>query len=144
LIDEAVGQVIDWLQNQGLDDQTDIFFTTDHGELQGDFGLMFKGPYHIDALMRLPLIWRPAPSAGTPSAVVTRPVGHVDLAKTFCDIADIPVPHYCEGLPLPLSEQAAAQQSRNLGFDRMGFGTRADRYAPEKLVSQRWVAHHGV
>lgn len=114
LIDEAVGQVIDWLQNQGLDDQTDIFFTTDHGELQGDFGLMFKGPYHIDALMRLPLIWRPAPSAGTPSAVVTRPVGHVDLAKTFCDIADIPVPHYCEGLPLPLSEQAAAQQSRNL------------------------------
>ena len=23
-------------------------FTTDHGELQGDFGLLFKGPYHVD------------------------------------------------------------------------------------------------
>ena len=36
-------------------------FTTDHGELQGDFGLLFKGPYHVDGLMRLPLVWRPAP-----------------------------------------------------------------------------------
>ncbi len=38
-----------------------MVFTTDHGELQGDFGLLFKGPYHVDALMRLPLVWRPAP-----------------------------------------------------------------------------------
>ena len=48
-------------------------FTTDHGELQGDFGLLFKGPYHVDALMRLPLVWRPAPSAGVAPAVVTAP-----------------------------------------------------------------------
>ena len=32
--------------------------TTDHGELGGDFGLLFKGPYHVDGLMRLPLVWR--------------------------------------------------------------------------------------
>ena len=65
-----------------------MIFTTDHGELQGDFGLLFKGPYHVDALMRLPLIWRPAPSAGVaPGAVVTRPVGLVDLAPTFSTIA---------------------------------------------------------
>ena len=37
-----------------------MIFTTDHGELQGDFGLLFKGPYHVDGLMRLPLIWKPA------------------------------------------------------------------------------------
>ena len=48
----------------GWDDDTDVFFTTDHGELQGDYGLLFKGPFHTDALMRLPLVWRPAPSAG--------------------------------------------------------------------------------
>ena len=45
-------------------DDTDVIFTTDHGELQGDFGLVYKGPFHVDALMRLPLIWRPAPSSG--------------------------------------------------------------------------------
>ncbi len=49
---------------RGWDDDVDVIFTTDHGELQGDFGLLFKGPYHVDGLMRLPLVWRPAPSAG--------------------------------------------------------------------------------
>ncbi len=49
---------------RGWTDDVDVIFTTDHGELQGDFGLLFKGPYHVDGLMRLPLVWRPAPSCG--------------------------------------------------------------------------------
>ena len=58
-----------------------MVFTTDHGELQGDFGLLFKGPYHVDGLMRLPLVWRPAPRAAATPSVVTRPVGDIsDLA----------------------------------------------------------------
>ncbi len=63
LIDEALGRVLASIAARGWDDDTDIIFTTDHGELQGDFGLLFKGPYHVDSLMRLPLVWRPAPVA---------------------------------------------------------------------------------
>ena len=81
--------MLDRIAERGWDDDLDVFFTTDHGELQGDFGLLFKGPYHVDALMRLPLVWRPAPSTPQPPAVVTRPVGLVDLAPTFCAIAGI-------------------------------------------------------
>ena len=86
LIDEALGRVLAAIAARGWADDLDVVFTTDHGELQGDFGLLFKGPYHVDGLMRLPLIWRPAPSAGVAPAVVTRPVGLVDLAPTFCAI----------------------------------------------------------
>src|SRR5690606_16315120 len=57
LIDEAVGRVLAAIEARGWGDDVDVIFTTDHGELQGDFGLLFKGPYHVDALMRLPLIW---------------------------------------------------------------------------------------
>ena len=64
LIDEALGRVLDAIAARGWADDVDVVFTTDHGELQGDFGLLFKGPYHVDGLMRLPLVWRPAPSAG--------------------------------------------------------------------------------
>ncbi len=64
LIDEALGRVLAPIAGAGWGDDVDVVFTTDHGELQGDFGLLFKGPYHVDGLMRLPLIWRPAPSAG--------------------------------------------------------------------------------
>ena len=75
LIDEACGRVLATVAARGELDHTDVVFTTDHGELQGDFGLLYKGPYHTDALMRLPFVWRPAPSAGIAPAVVERPGG---------------------------------------------------------------------
>jgi arylsulfatase A-like enzyme len=107
LIDEAVGRVMAAVAARGWADDLDVVFTTDHGELQGDFGLLFKGPYHVDALMRLPLVWRPAPSAGGAPAVVTRPVGLVDLAPTFCVIAGLPAAPWMEGAPLPPDDAAA-------------------------------------
>lgn len=112
LIDEAIGRVLDHLAAQGRLETTDIFFTTDHGELQGDYGLLFKGAYHCDALMRLPLIWAPAPSTRPASAEVTEPVGHVDLAATFCDVAGIECPDWVEGRSLPPSDAVAKAQGR--------------------------------
>jgi arylsulfatase A-like enzyme len=121
LIDEAVGRILHRVGERGWGDDTDVLFTTDHGELQGDFGLLFKGPYHVDALMRLPLIWRPAPSAGGADgagagagacAEVTDPVGLVDLAPTFCAIAGVPVPDWMDGSPLPRSPAEAHDQQR--------------------------------
>jgi len=114
LIDEACGRVVDFLAARDWLADTDIFFTTDHGELQGDFGLLFKGPYHIDALMRLPFIWQPAASAAVPPAEVFRPVGHIDLAATFCHVAGIETPDYCEGSMLPRSEDEAQAQGREM------------------------------
>jgi arylsulfatase A-like enzyme len=112
LIDEACGRVLECLDARGWLAGTDVLFTTDHGELQGDFGLLFKGPYHCDALMRLPMIWRPAPSAGVAPAEVTAPVGHVDLAQTFCRIAGIPEPAWVQAQPLPASNEEAEAQRR--------------------------------
>ncbi len=114
LIDEACQRVFDFLAASGQLDNTDIIFTTDHGELQGDFGLLFKGPYHVDALMRLPLIWQPARTVGVSPAEVTAPVGHVDLASTFCEIAGVDVPDYCEGRKLPMSDEEAQVQEREI------------------------------
>jgi arylsulfatase A-like enzyme len=92
---------------RGWDDDLDVIVTTDHGELQGDFGLLFKGPYHVDGLMRLPLVWRPAPAAGVAPAAVTGPVGLVDLAPTFCAIAGLPPEPWMEGAPLPVDDADA-------------------------------------
>ena len=102
LIDEALGRVLAAIEAREWADDLDVFFTTDHGELQGDFGLLFKGPYHVDGLMRLPLVWRPAPSAGVTPSVVPTPVGLVDLAPTFCSVAGVPTPEWMQGRPLPV------------------------------------------
>ena len=113
LIDEAIGRVLQAIEARGWTDDVDIVFTTDHGELQGDFGLLFKGPYHVDGLLRLPLIWRPAPSAGIAPAVVTEPVSLVSLAATFLDVAGLPQPDWVEAPRLPLSESEAKDSGRD-------------------------------
>ena len=101
LIDEACGRVLARIAERGWEPETDVFFTTDHGELQGDFGLLFKGPYHVDALMRIPMIWRPSPSSKIAPAAIEEPVGQLDLAPTFCRIAGLAPPDWMQGEPLP-------------------------------------------
>jgi arylsulfatase A-like enzyme len=110
LIDEAVGRVMARISERGWNDDTDVIFTTDHGEFQGDFGLLFKGPYHVESLMRLPMIWRPAPSANIPPASIDAPVRQIDLAPTFCAIAGAQAGGWMEGDVLPFSPQDAAKR----------------------------------
>ena len=110
LIDEACGRVLARIDARGWGADTDVIFTTDHGEMQGDFGLLYKGPYHVDALMHLPLIWRPAPSAGVTPAEVHEPVGQLDMAPTFCEIAGVPVPEWMEGAPLPTASGSGRER----------------------------------
>ena len=84
------------------DARTDVFFTTDHGELQGDFGLVYKGPYHVDALDAHPDDLASSARAQTSSpAHISEPVGQLDLAPTFCAIAGVPVPSWMDGKLLP-------------------------------------------
>ena len=101
LIDEALGRVLGHIDRKGWGDELDVIYTADHGEFQGDFGMLFKGPYHVDALMRLPMIWRPAPVAGIAPSIVGQPVGHVDLARTIAAAAGIAPDPRMEGAPLP-------------------------------------------
>lgn len=101
LIDENIGRVLAHLAATGRDRDTHIFFTSDHGELLGDHGLLFKGPFHVEALMHVALAWR---RPGAEPGVVEDPVGLVDLGPTICAIAGVPVPEWMDGEPLPTSD----------------------------------------
>lgn len=101
LIDEAVGQLLTEVERRGWAEHTDVIFTADHGEFQGEFGLLFKGAYHCDALMRVPLLWRPAPAAGIAPDIIDDPVSLIDIAPTICQAAGLAVPHWMQGHVLP-------------------------------------------
>lgn len=57
-IDAAIGRVMAELERLGLADDTVVLMTSDHGDLLGDRGLMFKGGLHYPSVTRVPLIWR--------------------------------------------------------------------------------------
>ncbi len=55
-IDKCVGDLLAALEQQGIADSTVVIFTSDHGELLGNHGLLWKGPYLLDDLLRVPLV----------------------------------------------------------------------------------------
>src|SRR6202041_1333067 len=78
--------------------------------LAGDLGPPQKGPLPVDALRPLPMIWRPAPSANVAPSDIAEPVGQLDLAPTFCQIAGVPVPDWMQGKPLPIAPGSGRQR----------------------------------
>lgn len=77
LLDDAIGEILRELEEQGLSENTAVVFTADHGDMFGEHGLMLKHCMHYDAMLRVPLLVS-APGA-TPgpndSFVMTMDVG---------------------------------------------------------------------
>ena len=57
MIDDAVADLLAHLDNLGLQDNTVVIFTSDHGDFMGDHGLMLKHGLHYDGVLRVPFIW---------------------------------------------------------------------------------------
>ncbi|WP_346237063.1 sulfatase family protein [Niabella insulamsoli] len=61
LIDENIGRLLNVLKETGQLDNTLIIFTSDHGDMTGDHGLINKGCRFYESLVRVPLIfWYPS------------------------------------------------------------------------------------
>jgi arylsulfatase A-like enzyme len=60
--------------------------------------------------MHLPMIWRPAPSAGIAPQTINAPVGQVDFAPTFCQIAGVAPAEWMEGSALPRNAAEAGKR----------------------------------
>ncbi len=84
LIDDQVGRVMAALGD--LADRTVVIFMSDHGELLGDHGLLFKGPHHYDCLLRVPTIIR---VPGAPPRQVDGLVEQIDITSTILELAGI-------------------------------------------------------
>jgi arylsulfatase len=87
VIDRAVGRIVDALEAKGVLDNTWIMYTSDHGEMGGDHGLMSKCLMYEQAT-RVPLIVRPP--GGMEARVVDDLVEAIDIPATVRAIADAP------------------------------------------------------
>ena len=97
LIDHWIGEIMDTLERRGLQNNTTVIFTADHGELLGDHGLFQKSAMYEGAL-RVPLVVADSRMArGTVSDAL---VSLVDLYPTILDLAGIAVDHELDGRSL--------------------------------------------
>jgi choline-sulfatase len=84
-MDERVGEVTDALARNGLDGETVVAFTADHGEMGGERGLWFKMSF-FEGSARVPLLVR---GPGIASSRVGEPVSQLDLAPTLAALAGV-------------------------------------------------------
>jgi arylsulfatase len=87
LIDQEVGRIIDALVARDIFDETWIIFTSDHGEMMGDHGLITKQVYYEPSVC-VPLIVRPP--GGISATEESKPIEQVDLSASLRDIAGAP------------------------------------------------------
>lgn len=96
LIDENVGRILNALEQKGIERDTLVMFTNDHGELLGDHGLLFKGPFFYDCMIKAPMLisWPGMVPQGSRYRQVTE---HVDIMPTLLDYAGVAIPYGVQG-----------------------------------------------
>lgn len=90
-IDDKIGQILQILKTIGEYENTMIAFSADHGEFLGDFGLIYKGQYLSEVLMRVPLLIKPSID-GFKGWKEDAFVSNVDVAATCLQAAGLDVP----------------------------------------------------
>jgi len=128
LVDRAVGRILAALRDSGLDENTIVVFTSDHGDMMGDHRLLAKCVMYEEAL-KVPLLVR-APGS-SPRRVGGR-VSQVDLVPTLLELLDQPVPPGLEGRSRADAIRGAGRLDGDVIVEWQGVDAWPDRsYSPD-------------
>lgn len=114
LIDVQIGEILDTLRARNELDNTIIVFASDHGEMNGDQGLIYKSTFFEPAI-RVPVIVRMPPAWTGPKGIVCDiPVALIDLSATLVDLAGSAVPPSFSGCSLRSIVEGREAASRSV------------------------------
>jgi len=97
-MDKDIGRILDYLDEQGLAENTIVVYTSDQGFYIGEHG-WFDKRFMYEESMRTPLVIR-YPAKIKAQQTVTDMVQNLDYAPTFLDFAGIEIPEDIQGLSL--------------------------------------------
>jgi len=94
-VDDCVGQVLEAVRDAGLEENTIVLLTSDHGDLLGSHQLFNKNR-HYDEAVRIPLLIR-YPRQIQPGVIDDQIVSLVDAMPTLLDLCGVAVPESVQG-----------------------------------------------
>ena len=86
LIDDQIGEILEVIEQRGELANTVIAFTSDHGEMNGDWGLIYKINF-LDGALRVPMLVRTPATAANGGLVSDVLVENCDLGPTLVELA---------------------------------------------------------
>jgi len=113
-VDHAVGELVDFLDNNGLGDDTIIIYSADHGDYAAEHGIMEKAPGIChDAITRIPFIWRWGNNFKT-AHVSSELVETVDVSTTLCSLCGVSPLETSDGKDITSMLQGESGEVRNV------------------------------
>ena len=112
--DHCVGLLLDGLDELGLAEDTLVIYTSDHGELLGEHGLLQKRSFYEGA-SRVPCLLR-WPGHLAAGAVRHNVAQHVDLTATVLDLAGVTPPNPPAGRSMRALLEGADAEWEDLAF----------------------------
>ncbi|MSU50254.1 MAG: DUF4976 domain-containing protein [Opitutus sp.] len=97
-VDESVGRVLDYLDKEGLADNTLVVYASDQGFYLGEHG-WFDKRWIFEESVRTPFLVR-WPGVTKPGTVSRDLVSNLDFGETFLEAAGLPVPAEMQGRSL--------------------------------------------
>jgi arylsulfatase A-like enzyme len=109
-MDAQVREILKQLQEDGLAENTIVFYYSDHGGvLPRSKRFVFENGLHIPLIIRIPKKYQYL-APGKPGTRTDRLVNEVDFAPTLLSIAGIKIPGYMQGKAFLGAEQSPASQ----------------------------------
>jgi arylsulfatase A-like enzyme len=120
-VDRQIGTILNALRETGLDKNTIIVFTSDHGDMDGSHKMVHKG-YFYEESTRVPFIVAgPGIARGIDRQHLIS--SSVDLLPTFCDFAGVDLPEGIQGRSIrPLTLRKAPSTWREYIISENGRG----------------------
>ena len=95
-VDDNVGRVLDWLDANGLADDTVVVFVSDHGDMAGEHGRFGKKTFY-EGSMRVPMLIRHPRHFPAGHVVGSLVDPSVDTMPTLLELCGAPVPECVQG-----------------------------------------------
>ena len=95
LIDRSVGKIRNALEETGHANSTIIVFTSDHGEMVGDHGILGKTVLYEESV-KVPLLIH-VPWLSTEQTKIPGNISHIDLVPTLLDLMNESIPDHLQG-----------------------------------------------
>jgi arylsulfatase A-like enzyme len=94
-VDDGVGQVLDYLKENGLEENTIVVYTSDQGFYLGEHG-WFDKRFMYEESFRTPILMK-YPKEIKPGTVIDELVQNIDFAPTFLDYAGVEIDESIQG-----------------------------------------------
>lgn len=136
MIDDAIGDIMEVVNNSAAANNTVVCFTADHGDYMGDSNLLLKASWLRQSITRVPFIWTDPQQQQ--AAYCDAPFGTIDIATSILERAGLSIYHGNQGQSFLPGLTGAGDEQRSMLIES---NDPIPRFGFDKPIRARQILH---